>query len=241
MLKPISSHLFNLIQEVENNLPGASEEEYTEVLGWVFSRLGIHKFAYVHLEPLPFNNARVAIHSNYPAEWVDIYHKNSLYKSDPVIANAAISVAPFFWNEIPAEIDDAEVFDPRSFHGARQGFTVPIHEPGKAFGSVHLSCEENAPDFSLIVRSNLVIIKALSLIANQYRPKENAPENNLKLSPREIEFLRWLALGKNYKEIGLIMNITERTVKFHAKQMTEKLDCINVKQAMIKAIQLNFV
>ncbi|UZE15391.1 LuxR C-terminal-related transcriptional regulator [Pseudomonas sp. B21-054] len=37
------------------------------------------------------------------------------------------------------------------------------------------------------------------------------------------------------------MNITERTVKFHARQMTEKLDCTNVKQAMFKAVQLNLV
>ncbi|XVN15506.1 LuxR C-terminal-related transcriptional regulator [Pseudomonas corrugata] len=148
----------------------------------------------------------------------------------------------FFWNEIPAEIDNnPEIFDQSASYGIKQGYTVPIHEPGRAFGSLHLSSEENDPDFPIIVRSNLFIIKTLSVIANQYRPMETTIESNLKLSPREIEFLRWLALGKNYKEIGLIMNITERTVKFHAKQMTEKMDCTNVKQAMIKAVQLNFV
>ncbi|NUT67961.1 LuxR family transcriptional regulator [Pseudomonas corrugata] len=242
MLKPISSHLFNLIQEVENNISGVSEEEYTEILGWIFSKLGIDKFAYVHLEPTPSNNSKVSIYSNYPSEWVDTYRKNSLYKSDPVMANTAITAIPFFWNEIPAEIDNnPEIFDQSASYGIKQGYTVPIHEPGRAFGSLHLSSEENDPDFPTIVRSNLFIIKTLSVIANQYRPMETASESNLKLSPREIEFLRWLALGKNYKEIGLIMNITERTVKFHAKQMTEKMDCTNVKQAMIKAVQLNFV
>ncbi|MCI0996042.1 autoinducer binding domain-containing protein, partial [Pseudomonas corrugata] len=106
MLKPISSHLFNLIQEVENNISGVSEEEYTEILGWIFSKLGIDKFAYVHLEPTPSNNSKVSIYSNYPSEWVDTYRKNSLYKSDPVMANTAITAIPFFWNEIPAEIDN---------------------------------------------------------------------------------------------------------------------------------------
>ncbi|MEF9674278.1 helix-turn-helix transcriptional regulator [Pseudomonas sp. PCH446] len=64
-------------------------------------------------------------------------------------------------------------------------------------------------------------------------------EELLSLSPREIEFLHWLALGKNYQEIGLIMNITERTVKFYAKKITEKMGCTNVKQAMVKAIRHN--
>lgn len=242
MFKPISSHLFNLVQEVENNISGVSEEEYTEILGWIFSKLGIEKFAYVHLEPTPFNNSKISIYSNYPSEWVETYRKQSLYKTDPVMANTAVTATPFFWDEIPEEMDThSDIFEQSASYGIKQGYTVPIHEPGRAFGSLHLSSEENDPDFPTIVRSNLFIIKALSIIANQYRPVETTVESNLRLSPREIEFLRWLALGKNYKEIGLIMNITERTVKFHAKQMTEKMDCINVKQAMIKAVQLNLV
>ncbi|MCP2072962.1 UNVERIFIED_ORG: DNA-binding CsgD family transcriptional regulator [Pseudomonas lini] len=242
MLKPTSSHLFNLIQEIESNISGANEDEYTELLAWTFSKLGINKFAYVHLEPTPFNNSKISIHSNYPAEWVETYRKNALYKSDPVMANTAITATPFFWDEIPQEIDNnPELFDQSAAYGIKQGFTVPIHEPGRSFGSIHLSSEENDPDFPILVRSHLVIIKTLSIIANQHRPTEDSNEINLKLSPREIEFLRWLVLGKNYKEIGLIMNITERTVKFHAKQMTEKLDCINVKQAMFKAVHLNLV
>lgn len=244
MPKPISNEsLFRLVQEVENNIPGVSKEEYTEVLAWIFAKLGIYKFSYVHLEPTPFENPKVSIHSNCPAEWVDTYRKNALYKSDPVMANSAITSTPFFWDEIPKETDvNNEIFEQSTSYGIKQGFTIPIHDPGRAFGSIHLSSEENDPDFAPIVRSNMFIIKALSIIAHQYRPIEEAStEIALKLSPREVEFLHWLTLGKNYKEIGLIMSITERTVKFHAKQMTEKLDCINVKQAMMKALQLNLV
>jgi LuxR family transcriptional regulator, quorum-sensing system regulator ExpR len=242
MLKPVSSYLFSLIQEVENNIPGKSHEEYTEILGWIFSKLGFDKFAYVHLEPMPFDNSKVTIHSNYPSEWVETYRKNSLHKSDPVMANSAITAVPFFWDEIPQEIDtNPEIFDQSASYGIKQGFTIPIHEPGRSFGSIHLSSDENDPDFPVIVRENMVIIQTLSIIANQNRPIETSVESNIKLSSRETEFLRWLALGKNYKEIGLIMNITERTVKFHAKQMTEKMECNNVKQAMFKAAQLNFI
>jgi DNA-binding CsgD family transcriptional regulator len=244
MPKPNSSQsLFSLIQEIESNIQGVSKEEYTEVLGWMFSKLGIYKFSYIHLEPTPFENPRISIHSNYPAEWVDTYRKSALYKSDPIMTNSAITSTPFFWDEISKETDISNAIVEQSIsYGLKQGFTIPVHDPGRAFGSIHLSSEENELDFAPIVRSNMFIIKALSFIAHHYRPIEDAgTEITLKLTPREAEFLHWLTLGKNYKEIGLIMNITERTVKFHAKQVTEKLDCINVKQAMMKALQLNLV
>ncbi|MFC6338645.1 hypothetical protein GIR22_02935 [Pseudomonas sp. CCM 7891] len=235
--------LFSLIQEVESSIQGVSQEEYTKVLGRTFAQIGIDKFSYVYLNPTPFENPRISIHSNYPAEWVDTYRQNSLYKSDPVMANSAITSTPFFWDEIPEEIGISnKLFKQSTSYGIKQGFTVPLHDPGRAFGSLHLTSEENNPDFVPIVRSNMLIIKALSIIAHQHRPIDDISTGiTIKLTPREVEFLHWLTLGKNYKEIGLIMYISERTVKFHAKQITEKLDCINVKQAMMKAAQLHLV
>ncbi|WP_213940580.1 LuxR family transcriptional regulator [Pseudomonas sp. dw_612] len=235
-----SQSIFDLVQELENTIPGLNKKEYVEILEWIFGKLEVSKFAYVHMDSTPFESSDIAIHSNYPAEWVETYRKNALYKSDPVMANSAITSNPFFWNEIPDE-SNTEIFEQSQEYGIQQGFSIPLHEPGRAFGSIHLTSEDNDPDFVRIVRENMFIIKTISIIAHQYRPIETSTESAFKLTPREHEFLHWLALGKNYKEIGLIMSITERTVKFHAKQMTEKLDCVNVKQAMIKALYLNLI
>ncbi|KIH83862.1 Quorum-sensing transcriptional activator YpeR [Pseudomonas batumici] len=156
------------------------------------------------------------------------------------MANVAITSQPFFW----AAVNDRShapnrVFEQSARYGIDQGFSIPVHDPGSAFGSLHLPCVEGDPDFDRIVQSNMFLIKAIGTIAHQYRPIEASQEELLSLSPREIEFLHWLALGKNYQEIGLIMNITERTVKFYAKKITEKMGCTNVKQAMVKAIRHN--
>ena len=65
-----------------------------------------------------------------------------------------------------------------------------------------------------IVRENMFIIKTISIIAHQYRPVETSTESALKLTSREHEFLHWLALGKNYKEIGLIMRLPSGPLNF---------------------------
>jgi DNA-binding NarL/FixJ family response regulator len=52
------------------------------------------------------------------------------------------------------------------------------------------------------------------------RPKEPAP--GVYLTPREEEVLRLLMLGKSNKEIAAAFHITERTVKFHVKNLMSK-------------------
>ncbi len=49
----------------------------------------------------------------------------------------------------------------------------------------------------------------------------------LYLSEREIEVLKWLAEGKTSWEIGVILNISERTVKFHVQNLMRRLGAAN--------------
>lgn len=47
------------------------------------------------------------------------------------------------------------------------------------------------------------------------------------LSPRQREVLKWLIEGKSNWEIGKILSISERTVKFHAQQLMRKFEAAN--------------
>lgn len=44
------------------------------------------------------------------------------------------------------------------------------------------------------------------------------------LSPRELDCLHWVARGKTNAEIGVILSISENTVRFHMKNLFQKLD-----------------
>lgn len=62
------------------------------------------------------------------------------------------------------------------------------------------------------------------------------PENGASLSEREKEVLRWISRGKSTWDISEVLDITERTVKFHVSNILEKLDCINRAHAVAVAI-----
>lgn len=56
------------------------------------------------------------------------------------------------------------------------------------------------------------------------------------LSNRERECLGWLIQGKTLWEIGVILTLSERTVRFHIDNVVSRLACTNRTQAIAKAI-----
>lgn len=61
------------------------------------------------------------------------------------------------------------------------------------------------------------------------------------LSNRETEVLQLLAKGKTYKEIAEILFVHPETIKSHLKNIYVKLDVHNKTNAIMKALQKNFL
>ncbi len=61
------------------------------------------------------------------------------------------------------------------------------------------------------------------------------------LTSREKEVLHWTAQGKGCWETGLIVGISERTVKFHLQNIYRKLNVVNRAQAVARAAQSNLL
>jgi DNA-binding CsgD family transcriptional regulator len=56
--------------------------------------------------------------------------------------------------------------------------------------------------------------------------------DDLVVSARELDCLRWMAAGKSAWEASVILGISERTVRFHLNSAREKLDCTTTTQAV---------
>jgi NarL family two-component system response regulator LiaR len=69
--------------------------------------------------------------------------------------------------------------------------------------------------------------------------KAAAPQDNL--TPREIEVLRQLALGRSNKEIADALTISDETVKTHVGNVLSKLQVENRAQAIVQALKRGLV
>jgi LuxR family quorum-sensing system transcriptional regulator SinR len=61
------------------------------------------------------------------------------------------------------------------------------------------------------------------------------------LTHRETEVLGWTAAGKSYWEIGTILGISERTVRFFMTNARRKLNVVSNTQAVAQAVRRDLI
>ena len=206
-------------------------------------KLGFEHLAYGIRFRYPPSNPRVTMLNTYPERWKTLYAERDYLRMDPIVIRGMRSQIPIIWSEHHAEADRDFWDEARHFcieHGwskssvARQGAQSLIsfvrdHEP---LGSAELSA--NAGRLSYLADAgHEFMCRILS--------KECYAEDAGKLSPREIEVLRWTAEGKTSGEISILTGISERTVNFHVSNAMVKLNCANKTAAAVKAAILGLL
>lgn len=71
--------------------------------------------------------------------------------------------------------------------------------------------------------------------------EESLPEVPSMLTAREMDVLKYLALGKTREEVGLILGIALETVRTHTKSIQVKLDATNTTGAVSRAYELGLL
>jgi DNA-binding CsgD family transcriptional regulator len=86
-----------------------------------------------------------------------------------------------------------------------------------------------------------VVLRECRILANYFhghvlRMNGHDAQQELLISAKELDCLKWTAAGKTALEASIILGISERTVRFHLNAAREKLDCVTTTQAVAKAI-----
>lgn len=146
-------------------------------------------------------------------------------------------------NRFLSEIDLAKFEQRAKTHAA---IVVPVHLPFGQVGAV--SYNPHSPEETDLSEKFADYCEELGIYARTFiRSYINVSERTpilpiqSKLSRREVECLRWAALGKTDQEISIIIGRSRATVRFHIRNATEKLDAVNKSQAVFKATQLGYL
>lgn len=65
-------------------------------------------------------------------------------------------------------------------------------------------------------------------------PEPVSDDDGLRLSDREHEIMHWVGNGKTNQEIGMILGISQFTVKNHLQRIFRKIDVRNRAQAITR-------
>lgn len=183
---------------------------------------------------------------NTPPEFMPVYDNKELQQSDPVMQHCKVSSLPMEWSR-KTYIDDgqAEVHDQMRACGYESGVCSAIHLPGGVHFVLGFDSKNQLPmsvsDRRAMVASvQMLAVYAQDVAVRLFKPKDRISED-VRLSVREIEVLKWTMAGKTAWETGMILNISERTVGVHAGNAIRKLGVVSKHQAVLKALDLKLI
>lgn len=189
--------------------------------------------------------------------WADserVWWRNSRIALDSPLTTACRYESEPFW--VNAEgfrtrqenrflsVIDLSNFEARAM--TRAAIVVPVHLPFGQIGAVSFNpLDRNQTDLTEAFEawSDALGLYARTFISTYVRAVGNSrglpPES--RLSKREVECLRWAAIGKTDQEISMIMRRSRATVRFHMHNASLKLNAVNRSQTVFKAAQLGYI
>jgi LuxR family transcriptional regulator, quorum-sensing system regulator CinR len=183
------------------------------------------------------------IRLTYPASWLARYLAMGYADIDPILREGFQRTLPFEWSELDRSSGaEAAFLADAAAHGVGpHGYSIPVSTKHGHRGLLAVSFsgrEEEWTKFLAAMQSGLV------QIANRLHRRVIADlfgEDRPHLTPRELECLRWIALGKGAGEIAAILEISPHTTRDYLKSVHYKLDCVTSAQAVTKAVKLGLL
>lgn len=217
----------------------------------LYSLAAMHGFEKVIYGAIPNRNQPLEnafLGSNYSKAWRSTYDREKFHYIDPTVGHCLHSSLPLIWGpqtfRQPAQ---RNLYEEACGYGLRSGIIFPIHGPQGEFGVISFATDrtfdhkfqrelsESMDDLALmrdyVFESSLKFVRAAEA-------KEN---EDITLTHRELECLKWLMVGKSSWEISRILRCSSSTVDFHVSNIREKFCVRTRQQAVVKAIRLGIL
>lgn len=173
-----------------------------------------------------------AVNLSYPEEWLTMYADGGFAGKDPVLLYNQDSSKAFFWSDSLRAYSESEhrgLMNDATEFGLRYGVSSVVKSPEKGVASIFsFSGERNSFTERHLKLLDMVtphVHQALLRLTGGLNPSHG-------LSVRELEVLGLMKRGISHREVSGSLNISLRTVKYHVRNIKDKLDAANKAHAI---------
>lgn len=191
-----------------------------------------------------FEHPPPLIMSSFPSSWTDVYFGRNLVSHDPLLNHAADIAVPFLWRWLhtlkPLTPDEEGILTVAARAGLNGGMTVPLLAPHGAWAIVNFASPhewEIEPHMGRLGLYAAIFHLRFVELAGAGR----AFPADVKLTPRELACLRWMAEGKTTPETALILGISVHTARAYTKSLLAKLGVNTRAMAVARAFRLDLL
>ncbi|MDF0730029.1 autoinducer binding domain-containing protein [Pseudomonas entomophila] len=207
-------------------------------LGMVHIGLSLH----LHVAARP---PQIVLYNNYPDDWNAHYQDPAFIKQDPIAARCHRSTLPVLWQD--ALYDEAPDFRALACrhglrHGLRHGWTQSVHDLRHNQSQLSVSRPEGVIDVSEFYEKAAQVMwlcHTLHALISEHHLASMAPAPTL--SERELEVLKWSAVGKTAADVACILSLSTSTVNFHIRSVISKTNAANKAGAIAIAVSRGLI
>ncbi|MCK9564401.1 MAG: LuxR family transcriptional regulator [Bacteroidales bacterium] len=199
----------------------------------------------------------VARHMGWSADYLSGWRDRKVNRFCPVSERCQRTGEPFVWHadaaaeswrDQPLLEEHRQALDYYR-ECAAGALTVPVHRPGARVGYVSWFARDLKSLRTLTAdhhETAYLVSHWLIQHVDQVGDGGGAVEADLterlqSLTDRELECLFWAARGKTEEEVGMIIQRSQATARFHLRNAMRKLDASNRTHAVAKACSLGLI
>ncbi len=201
------------------------------------------RFGYTHM--VVVDAARIVagirdavLYSDAPPDLLQAIDRELVYEDHPLVRHALNSQSPFLisdltnspmhqgerWTELLADVVKSG-----------EGLVIPIWRNEEPLAGFNLGGQK--PDTSGLTRALLQVVGHAAIERALELRQGKGASAGLTLTVRETQCLRYVAIGHSDAEIGKMLGISPRTVRFHVDSAKTKLGVSTRVQAIAKALR----
>jgi DNA-binding CsgD family transcriptional regulator len=234
-----------LQSEFRSVLAATDRESFRDSVVRVADQLGFRTVSALAVVDRGKDSEFVSV-GNIPEAFSDIYDDPQGRRRDPVMQHLRQRSVPILWNQgTYVNGAAADLWEQQAAFGFRAGIAMALHLPEGRHFVLGVDRDQPLPGDEdeltrIVAHLQLFAVHAQDtafrvLVSRQHRPEDP------RLTPRELEVLRWTMEGKTAWEVGTILGISERTAVMHLSNAAHKLDCTTKHQAVVKALRLGLI
>jgi DNA-binding CsgD family transcriptional regulator len=238
-MKALDKIYYDIVDEI-GTIPTSSDVK--GMLNRVVQSYGLRTAAYfaVNIPSSATDDPYLAV--TYSDEWVEHYKNENYVRIDPVLREGFSAVMPIDWRKFEIKAPKLRSFfgEASEFGLGRQGLTFPIRGRHGEKALFTITSDASDTEWDQTLRAFKRDFQVLAYhIHNAILRTEAVEQEEVHLSPREIECLKWVARGKTVSETATILSLSDRTVRFYLDLARAKLNATNVTHAVAKALNMS--
>ncbi|MDA8646060.1 LuxR C-terminal-related transcriptional regulator [Porticoccaceae bacterium] len=168
-----------------------------------------------------------------PDEWHEVYLERKFALVDPVVKMFHVTQDVFSWEEAYARFghEAIDFINTANKFGLKNGYAAGVlsEDYTGIAHSVSVTVQED-----ILTEEDREFIKTLLPHLNRVLSKPGFLQDP-EFTEQQLEVMRWAAKNKSSWEIGQIMSISDRTVKYHFQNIYRKLGVYSRSDAILKA------